>query len=95
MAYNWINPVDYTMETFLLFDRWNLRYILAKNPWYNTHKRDYKTDLAKALSKYPHVVEFCRRKAPNKELVSRGFEFFSHQSIEGGIIYDYRKQVIK
>lgn len=71
MAYNWINAVDYTMETFLLFDRWILRYILAENPWYNTDKRDYKTDLAKALSKYPHVIEFCRRKAPEcREFIS-------------------------
>ena len=28
-----------------------------------------------------------------KKLVKRGFEWFVHESIEGGIIYDYRKQV--
>lgn len=35
------------------------------------------------------------RKAPDQELVKRGFEWFKHESIEGGIIYDYRKKIIK
>lgn len=36
-----------------------------------------------------------KRTAPDEELVSRGFEWFRHESIEGGIIYNYRKQVKK
>lgn len=36
-----------------------------------------------------------RRTAPNAELITRGFEAFRHESIEGGIIYNYRKQVNK
>lgn len=36
-----------------------------------------------------------KRSAPNEELVSRGFEWFRHESPIGGIIYDYRKQVVK
>lgn len=36
-----------------------------------------------------------KRLAPNEELVKREFEWFRHESIEGGIIYDYRKQVKK
>lgn len=36
-----------------------------------------------------------KRTSPDKELVSRGFEFFVHESCEGGIIYDYKKQVLK
>lgn len=36
-----------------------------------------------------------KRSAPNDELVSRGFAWFRHESSAGGIIYDYRKQVIK
>ncbi|MDF2926605.1 MAG: methyltransferase type 11 [Paenibacillaceae bacterium] len=64
MAYNWINPQDYTMDTLLLFDRWIIRYLMNENNWYNHAGRDYKTDLAKALSRYPHVIAFCQRKAP-------------------------------
>lgn len=36
-----------------------------------------------------------KRSAPNSELVSRGFEWFSHESVIGRISYDYRKQVVK
>lgn len=35
------------------------------------------------------------RSAPDQELTSRGFEWFRHESVEGGIIYNYRKQVVK
>ena len=38
--------------------------------------------------------EFCRS-APNPELVTRGFAWFSHQSINGGTVYNYRKQIFK
>lgn len=34
-----------------------------------------------------------KREAPDNELVSRGVEFFRHESCEGGIIYDYRKMI--
>ena len=36
-----------------------------------------------------------KRSAPDQELTSRGFEWFRHESVEGGIIYNYRKQVVK
>ena len=36
-----------------------------------------------------------KRNAPNGEMVIRGFEWFCHESVEGGIIYNYRKQVKK
>lgn len=61
MSYNWINAEDYTMDCFLLLDRWALRLIFADCAYYNG---DYVVDMAKALYKYPHVDEFCRRKAP-------------------------------
>ncbi len=61
MQYHWINPTDYTMDCFLLFDRWVLRMILNEQYPYTG---DYLTDMAKALLKYPYIVFFCRRKAP-------------------------------
>ena len=36
-----------------------------------------------------------KREAPDPELTSRGFEWFRHESTEGGIIFNYRKQVKK
>ena len=66
MSYNWINAADYTMDTLLLFDRWVLRWILAdcENFDWFSYSGDYKTDLAKALYRYPHVKSFARAKAP-------------------------------
>ena len=61
MSFNWINAEDYTMDTILLLDRWVIRYIMSENPWYNG---DYAYDMGKALSRYPNVISFCKRKAP-------------------------------
>ena len=61
--YNWIRPEDYTMDVYLHYDRWVLDYLLSGQAWY-PEGRDYKTDLARALSRYPHVKAFCRHKAP-------------------------------
>ncbi len=67
MRYNWIDANDYTMDIFLLFDRWVLRFLLSdcdRYSWYDSCGRNYKEDMAKALCRYPHVVDFCRKKAP-------------------------------
>lgn len=67
MSYNWINAEDYTMDTLLLFDRWVIRYIMGENSWYDSDTRSYRTDMAKALSRYPCVKDFCVKKAPECE----------------------------
>lgn len=64
MSYNWIKADDYTMNTLLLFDRWVIRYFMDENKWYNNEMRDYKIDMGRALLRYPYIVEFCKRKAP-------------------------------
>lgn len=64
MSYNWIRSEDYSMDTFLLFDRWVIRDIMDENKWYNDRTRNYISDMAKALSRYPYVITFCKRKAP-------------------------------
>lgn len=67
MSFNWINAEDYTMETFLFFDRWVIDFIMSDNSHnhhYNDGNRDYKADMGKALYFYPYVVRFCKAKAP-------------------------------
>lgn len=61
MAYNWIKPEEYTMDTLLYFDRWILRYVLSQRKEY---QGNYLLLTGKALSFYPHVVDFCRNRAP-------------------------------
>lgn len=67
MSFNWINAEDYSMDTLLLFDRWVIRYIMNENKWYDNETRSYKTDMARALTRYPYVKEFCVKKAPECE----------------------------
>ena len=63
--YNWIDATKYTMNCFLLFERWALRYILAEQQdWLPVSGQDYVELMAKALHPYPHVKEFCRHKCP-------------------------------
>lgn len=66
MPYNWINAEDYTMETLLFFDRWILHFIMSEDQcrWYDGEGRSYISDMAKALSRYPYLIPFCKRKAP-------------------------------
>ena len=67
MGYNWINAEDYTMDCFLLFDRWALKWIFtdcSEYDWFPSRGRDYRLDMAKALYRYPHVAWYVRAKAP-------------------------------
>jgi len=63
MSYNWINPEDYTMDTLLYFDRWVLRYLLSVQPGGKDHAA-YLSLVGCALWRHPHVVDYCRNKAP-------------------------------
>lgn len=86
--YNWIDANDYTMECFLLFDRWALRWIFTdcgELDWFPGRGRDYRLAMAKALHRYPHVARFVRAKAPE----------FSYDTAEGGTVYNYRKRIVK
>ncbi len=64
MVLNWIHAKDYTMDTLLLLDRWVIRYWMRECKPYNAAGRDYRADMGKALSRYPHVSQYCKRKAP-------------------------------
>lgn len=58
MRNKWINAEEYTMECFLLLDRWILRWIFTESG------DEHRMFMAKALCRYPHVVRFIREKAP-------------------------------
>ena len=67
MSYNWIDGKDYTMNCFLLFDRWAMKWIFTdcgEYEWFDAGGRDYRLEMAKALYKYPHVAWYVRMKAP-------------------------------
>ena len=66
MRYNWIDAKDYTMNCFLLFDRWALRWIFTDRGGLDGFSTggEYRLAMAKALRRYPHVAEYVRAKAP-------------------------------
>ena len=67
MLYHWIDAKEYTMDCFLLFDRWSLGWIFTDSEaqaWLSDYGRDYTLDMAKALYRYPHVEAYVRAKAP-------------------------------
>ena len=67
MSYHWIDAKDYTLNCILLFERWALRWIFTDCnafEWFPSDGRDYKMEMAKALYRYPHVIEYVRAKAP-------------------------------
>ena len=67
MSYHWIDAMDYTMDCFLLFDRWALRWIFtdcSRFDWFAGNGKDYRLEMAKALYRYPHVAAYVRLKAP-------------------------------
>lgn len=59
MSYNWINAENYTMDAFLLLDRWCLEYI-----FYGEDDEEYVEMVARALHFYPHVKYYISHKAP-------------------------------
>lgn len=64
MAFHWIQAQDFSMDTFLLFDRWIINDIMNEAMSAHYQAGDYMSDMGKALSRYPYIVNFCKRKAP-------------------------------
>lgn len=64
MLLNWIDATQYTMDSFLHFDRWIIRLIMTDLMEYKLGSRDYLTDMAKAMHNYPYVLDYCEQTAP-------------------------------
>jgi len=60
MSYNWIYETKYTIDSFLLMDRWIIRMIISETE--NCEK--FRTNMSIALAKRPYVAWYCCQKAP-------------------------------
>lgn len=71
MLYNWIDKTKYTIDSFLLMDRWVIRMILL-----NAEKSEkLSANLSIALKRRPYVAWYCSKKAPEiKEIVDKLLE---------------------
>ncbi|BCN29082.1 class I SAM-dependent methyltransferase [Anaeromicropila herbilytica] len=68
MSFNWIDKSQYTLDSFLLMDRWLIRMIInTSNNW-----PEYAENLSLALASKPYVAWYCSKKAPEiKEKVEQ------------------------
>ena len=81
MSLGWINPEDFSFNSFLLMDRFQIRMMFDSGGWLLDCPGD------EAPSGIRH------EEAP--ELVKRGWELMQYTGTLGGEVYRYRKQVIK
>lgn len=68
MSFNWIDKSQYTLDSFLLMDRWLIRMAInTSNDW-----PEFAQNLSLALSSRPYVAWYCIKKAPEvKERVEQ------------------------
>lgn len=99
MSYNWIDKSQYTLDSFLLMDRWLIRMIInISNDW-----PEFAQCLSIALTSKPYIAWYCIKKAPeikdrveqliksaplisDNEQIKRAEEFIV-QATETSIIY--------
>lgn len=80
--FQWIHPQDYTLDTFLFFDRWIINDIMSEQIG-SRYSGNYMLDMGKALSKYPYVVNYCKRKAPEcSEFLDKALSMVSNVLLE-------------
>lgn len=60
MLFNWIDKTEYTIDSFLLMDRWLIRMIINRSKEWP----DYALNLSIALMSKPYVTWYCSKKAP-------------------------------
>ncbi len=71
MNYNWIDKTKYTIDSFLLMDRWIIRMIISQTENWD----DLRVNMSIALAKRPYVAWYCCHKAPEiKEIVDKLLE---------------------
>jgi ubiquinone/menaquinone biosynthesis C-methylase UbiE len=74
MSFNWINPEQYSFDTFLLMDRWIIKYLLGlgkTSPGYYKVK-EYRNHLGIALAYNPAVKwYFCEKCPESKDRIDK------------------------
>lgn len=68
MLYNWIDKTQFSIDYFLLMDRWIIRMLINSS----TKRKEYADNLAIALAAKPYVAWYCKQKAPEiKEVIEK------------------------
>ncbi|MCL2056265.1 MAG: class I SAM-dependent methyltransferase [Oscillospiraceae bacterium] len=63
MALGWINPEDYSFNSFLLLERFQIRLMMKMGGWRN-EKDEWKRSMGVALNANPAVAWYFKRRCP-------------------------------
>ena len=63
MALNWINPEDYSFNSFLLLERFQIRLMMEAGGWRN-EKEEWLYCMGAALNANPAVMWYLKRRCP-------------------------------
>jgi len=63
MALNWINPEDYSFNSFLLLERFQIKSMMGSCGWYNDND-EWKRSMGIALNANPAVKWYLSRRCP-------------------------------
>ena len=63
MGLSWINPEDYSFNSFLLMERFQIRLMMDSGGWRN-NKDEWKRSMGVALNANPAVKWYLERKCP-------------------------------
>ena len=63
MALGWINPEDYSFNSFLLLERFQIRLMMNSGGWHN-EKTEWRHNMGVALNANPAVKDYLKRRCP-------------------------------
>ncbi|MDR1001432.1 MAG: class I SAM-dependent methyltransferase [Clostridiales bacterium] len=63
MAFNWINPKDYSFNSFLLLERFQIRLMMESSGWHK-EKNEWHRSMGVALNANPVVAWYLKRRCP-------------------------------
>ena len=63
MGLGWINPEDYSFNSFLLMERFQIRFMMESGGWRN-NKDEWKRSMGAALNAHPAVAWYFKRRCP-------------------------------
>ena len=63
MALGWINPEDYSFNSFLLLERFQIRLMMDSGGW-RSEKAEWRHSMGVALNANPAVKEYLKRRCP-------------------------------
>ena len=65
MGLGWINPEDYSFNSFLLMERFQIRLMMEPGGWYNNNA-EWRYSMGVALNANPAVKWYLEHRSPER-----------------------------